>query len=251
MLHIWHEDSNNSSTTQFWDFLSMHNVHNLLNGVDIQGFGSNSNLFNFLKTYKINSKDKYIILIDAVWDNRKAYTYFRDTKNMMAKYSNVVVSDLLCFEYLMLRYKHLVTWTEPMKPIRGYIEAKEIREKFIHLIDEGKSWVTDNDIVNYVVKHTGIDTTKPNWRNELQFISSENIATWLLSQMTNGGTIRFGVSKTLFGSCWYSNCCNLYINKQIGEKKCRIYNYVKTSQEKAKNLWNGTVAKQIINSINE
>lgn len=39
MVHIWHEDSKDSSTTQFWNFLKKSNISILLNGADIEGFG--------------------------------------------------------------------------------------------------------------------------------------------------------------------------------------------------------------------
>ena len=44
MIHIWHEDSTNSATTQFWNFLKNSNIHNILINADIRGFNSNKNL---------------------------------------------------------------------------------------------------------------------------------------------------------------------------------------------------------------
>lgn len=45
MVHIWHEDSKDSSTTQFWNFLKKSNISILLNGADIEGFGGNIKIY--------------------------------------------------------------------------------------------------------------------------------------------------------------------------------------------------------------
>lgn len=230
------------------EFLTLSNVSNKLKDVIIQGFDGNDKLASHIKNFNFNTKDKYIILADMVLDNSKALAYYLDISNSIRGYNNVYLSDLLSFEYMMLRFKYFINWTEPMKIISGYEQAKPIRNKFIHCIDNGISWVTEPDIVNYIVKRKGIDTNKPGWQRELTFISSENIATLLLSTMTNGGTTEFGISKTRFGNCWYNNCCHKH-NSVNGNNKCRIYKYNKTSLEKAKNLWNGTLAKQIINKL--
>lgn len=246
MIHIWHEDSQNSATTYFWNFMYSNKVSSKLVNVDIQGFDGNKNLADYLRTCVFNSNDTYIILADMVLDNNKALTYYIDISTTIRKYKNVYLSDLLCFEYMMLRFKYFVSWTEPTKTIRGYQEAQQVRENFIRCIDNGKSWVNEPSIVKYIVKIKGIDTIKAGWQAELTHISSENIATLLLSIMTNGGTTEFGISKTHFGNCWTNNCCHKH-NIAVGDRKCRIYKYEKTSAEKAKNLWNGTLAKQIIN----
>ena len=39
MVHIWHEDNQNSATTSFWDFLYKNRVSPKLTNVSIKGFG--------------------------------------------------------------------------------------------------------------------------------------------------------------------------------------------------------------------
>ena len=67
MLHIWHEDSLNSSTTQFWLFLKEYGYIPV--NTDIIGHESNNKLLKYVKTQQFNSNDTYIILMDAVNDN--------------------------------------------------------------------------------------------------------------------------------------------------------------------------------------
>ena len=248
MIHIWHEDNQNSATTKFWQVMCDSEVSQKLISIDIRGFGGNNKLADYLREYKFNSSDTYIIFVDKVLDNSKALTYYIDIRNTVKQYKNVYLADLLCFEYMILRFEDFVSWTEPVKLIMGYQEAKQIRDDFIKCIDNGEHWITESSIVEYIVKHKGIDTTKVGWQEELPYISSEYLATLLLSIMTNGGTTEFGISKTKFGNCWYSDCCHKY-DGAVGSKKCRIYEYRKTSAEKAINLWNGTLAKEIVDSV--
>lgn len=37
MIHIWHEDSTNSSTQQFWKFLQGNQINPLLKNAEIKG----------------------------------------------------------------------------------------------------------------------------------------------------------------------------------------------------------------------
>lgn len=247
MIYIWHEDSQNSATTNFWNFIYNSKVSAKLVNVSIRGFDGNKNLADHMKNCSINMNDTYLIFVDKVLDNPKALQYYIDIKNTCLKYKNVHVVDLLCFEYMMLRFKYIINWTEPMKIIKGYEEARAIRNDFINCIDNGIAWVNNPNIVKYVVKKKNINTSLIGWQRELAYVSSENIATDLLTQMTNGGTTEFGISKTNFGRCWYCNCCPKH-SKAVGNKKCRMFRYTKTSQDKARNLWNGTLARQIIDN---
>jgi hypothetical protein len=87
----------------------------------------------------------------------------------------------------------------------------------------------------------GFDISDSKFVEQLQYISFENIATSLLSNMTNGGTTEFGITKTNFGECWHCNCCGKY-KDDVGDDKCRIYKDNKTANLKAVDLWNYTEA---------
>ena len=246
MIHIWHEDNTNSATTQFWNFIKQSGVHRSLIDADIRGFNGNEKLHDYILTYIFNENDTYHIFIDKVTDNQKALKYYIAVKQNVATYENVIVHDLLCFEYLLLRFKYFLEWTRPTGINRSYTECESVRKCFIDCIDNKIPWTRQREIVRFVTKRSNIDTTLPNWQRELQFVSSENIATALLSIMTNGGTIDFGVSKTRLGECWQCNCCTKHKTPVIGKKKCRIYRYHKNARDKARNLLNNTYARNII-----
>lgn len=182
-----------------------------------------------------------------VLDNAKALKYYLDIKKSISNYKNVYLAKLLSFEYMMLRFKHIITWTERDKHIKGYEEAALVRDRFIQCIDNGLNWTNDNFIVSFVIKYKGIDTSRTDWRSKLNYISSEKIATLILSLLTNGGNREFGIRKTLLGDCWTCNCCGRHFaNETVANKSCKLYRYKKSSKDKANNLWNGTLAKQIV-----
>ncbi len=108
MIHIWHEDSTQSATTQFWLFLKQNNVHAVLKDADIQGFGSNSNLLDYIKIHNFNPQDIYHIFVDKVMDNQKALKYYIDIRQEVRIYKNVIVHNLLSFEYMILTFKYFI-----------------------------------------------------------------------------------------------------------------------------------------------
>lgn len=217
-----------------------------ISNANIVGFGGNDRLTDAVEQERFNTRDIYIIIIDKVIDNIRAVDYCIRVESVTDKYSNVYLVDLLCFEYMILKFKHLDAWIEPVKMTQAYRDSIKARELFIQCIENDRSWIDNNELVAYVVKYKRINTNNPRWRHELAYISSENLAALILNLLTNGGKTDFGISKTHLGVCWTCNCCPQYINNKVGNQKCKIYRYKKTALDKARNLWNGTQVKQII-----
>lgn len=246
MIHIWHEDSKNSTTNQFWNFFKANYVSKSLANADIQAFNGNQRLCNYLEVVEFNIQDKYYIFIDKVTDNHLALQYYKKAKKITKKHPNVKLINLLSFEYLLLKFKYFVEWTRPVAYIQLYDECIQVRKEMIHCIETNQSWINNDIIVNFIIKRKQININNQNWQRELCFISSEKVVTTIINAMTNGGTTEFGVSKTNLGRCWHQDCCYKYKNSKVGNKKCRMYRYKKTSRDKAKNLWNNTDARKII-----
>jgi hypothetical protein len=244
MIHIWHEDSKDSVTTKFWKFLKDNNVSSDFKNADIQGFGSNDKVVEALKQAVIDNQDTYYIFIDYVRDNKRALGYYLVAMNYIKVkgYTNVHLMKLLSFEYLILGFKYFEQWTEPTKNNLLYNICKPVRKELIRIVDsQNASWINNETIVNYLAYIKGIDISDSKFVEQLQYISFENIATSLLSNMTNGGTTEFGITKTNFGKCWHCNCCGKY-KDDVGDDKCRIYKDNKTANMKAVDLWNYTEA---------
>lgn len=65
----------------------------------------------------------------------------------------------------------------------------------------------------------------------------------MLSKMTNGGKLGFGISKTNLGNCWTSQCCANY--RTNIQKVCSIYYKQYTSKNKADKLWEFAASKYL------
>lgn len=246
MIHIWHEDSSGSATNLFWEFLKIHRVSNVLINAEIKGFDGNANLHNHVCNAKYNAHDIYYIFIDCVPDNQKALSYYNGIKEATSNKKNVKVLDLLCFEYMLLKFRYLLNWIKPTKLTKDYVEGEIARAELIKVVESHNSWLTNPILVKYIVKNKGIDTNNQGWQRDLFFVSMENLASLILSKMTNGGTTEFGVSKTKLGKCWHCNCCGKYNSNKIGNAKCRMYRYGKKADDKARILWNHTDAHKFI-----
>ena len=83
MVHIWHEDSKDSSTSQFWYFISRSNICPEISNANIVGFGGNDRLTDAVEQERFNPRDIYIIIID----NSKILPYFVRVKKIADKYT--------------------------------------------------------------------------------------------------------------------------------------------------------------------
>ena len=242
MLHIWHEDSLNSSTTQFWLFLKEYGYIPV--NTDIIGHESNNKLLKYVKAQQFNSNDTYIILMDAVNDNSDIKVKYTNLLRYTKQYSNVHVSRLLCFEYLMLRFDSFDVW---IKSNNKNIEPLlQVRKALIDVIDRGYAWHNNDTIVDYVRSKYCITDDKE-YKKRFFRITTEEICFELITDITNRAGRAFLINKTVLGECWINYCC-AFCNGNIREarKFCYIARYKKDTKTKAGNLWNGTLAKQIV-----
>ena len=240
MLYVWHEDSAQSSTTQFWQFVLEKKLTQY--EWNVTGYGSNRKLLNHVEETVFNEDDIYVILIDTVFDNQKVMDIVTDLYTVVKPYKNVYVAELTCFEYMMLHFKYFINWTKPVEQNETYTYLCKVRNSFIDAIDSTGYWITDDIVREFAMQSFHLPQI------ELKFISSEKIATRLLSSMLNTGKNKFLVTKTILGECWTTDCCNLnFKSAEIGNQKCNIFQEKITSDEKAEILYQYTLAEQIIN----
>lgn len=253
MIHIWHEDDLDSSTTQFWRFLKKHKLCRKLADAEIKGFGGNNKLLDELEAYVFDKDDTYYIFLDLVIDNSYVTSYIHRLNVVCKSNSNVIKVNNLCFEYLILSFIDFVKWTQPFKVNKGYKECERVRKQFIHCINNNIPWVLNKDIVDFIVKTYNIDLTTDEGEDRLNRITSEQIATLILSKMTNTGELGFQVSKTILGPCWTCDCKN-NCERSITSKYKDVYRHCylnklpiqKTSESKAYDLWTGTEAHNML-----
>lgn len=252
MIHIWHEDSTNSSTQQFWKFLQSNQINPLLKNADIQGFSSNKNLRNHIKecieNHNIHKADTYYIFMDCVQDNEVAYRLYNNLLYLTNGYNNIKVMDLLCFEYLMLKFKYLENWIKPIRTSnKNFEKMLELRNIFIDIVETNKDWTKNKYIVQFVMAYGKAKMMKGE-HLDFKHISEEYISTLMLSKLTSWYNADFCIVKTTLGNCWTCNC--LYCNKKYKSKCRRNSNSVRIENKeplgKAKLLWQYTDAHKYI-----
>lgn len=255
MIHIWHEDSTNSSTQQFWQFLQSNQTSPLLKNADIQGFSSNKNLRDgikdHIKNHNINATDTYYVFMDCVQDNEVAFRLYKDLLYLTKRYNNIKVMDLLCFEYLMLKFRYLENWVKPTGTSnKNFEKMLELRKTFIDIVENNKDWTKNKDIVQFIRAY-GKAKMKKNEHLDFNHVSEEYISTLILSKLTSWYNDGFCIVKTTLGNCWTCNC--LDCTKKYKSKCRRNNNNVsienKKPSGKAKLLWQYTDAHKYLKSI--
>ena len=239
MIHIWCEDSVNSAFVQFLSFLKYFKVSDKIAYAEIKGFDGNKKLCEYVEGYSYNKFDKYIIFFDNVWDNNSVLKYAKRIDKVCKRYNNVVRIELLSFEYLILKFKYIINWTSPIKNTKIYNKAQLARADFISCTENSIDWRKKDNIVQFIVDRKNLNIKNNQIYSILANISAENVCTDILSALTNVGPTDFGITKTRLGKCWINSCCFKF-DKKVGNEKCRLYKYEKTSEDKAMNLWNCT-----------
>ena len=208
-------------------------MDDVVSSADIRGFNGYINLYNYVIHNNFNPNDKYIIFMDFVIDNSVVMPFYLKLKAFVQNYPNVYLADVVCFEYIILMFKYFNLWVYPKKDYMSekYFYYSKIRNAIKTCVECGDDWLNYSIIVAYA---------KSIYGNKYVDVSLEKIIAVLLSNITH--LTYFFVNKTTFSMCW---TCNCYMYKK-GKKDCNLYEYHKSSGEKARNLWNGTVVKNII-----
>ena len=138
----------------------------------------------------IKADDKYYIAFDYVVDNQDIRNKYRVLKSIEEKSDeNIIILDMICFEYLILAFDKLVEWTGT-----GKTDKIKIREEVLAAVE------------NHRINLSKIDGEKT-----LQFIagfkrySTERVMKSLVGEFTQNE--KWSVKGALMGECWYKDCC--------------------------------------------
>lgn len=150
-------------------------------------------------------------------------------KQYADKKENVVLMDVICFEYILLEFDNLINWIyasddEFLEKRAGAVAA---RGKLVHSIENGIMDYKDmQEILEYdehIVNH-----------------SIEQLAAKLLFDLTrNTG---FEVSKGNIGDCWIKSCCEW--NDRMEDDICGLDHSRLSIHDKMKNIFEGTCLKE-------
>ena len=187
--YLWIEDRKNKSGYIFWQTL----LGQLCPEIVLESKTNNSELLKAVKELE-DSENRYIVVFDNSFDNLQVAM----EQKMLRKYDgdkeNVVLMDIICFEYILLEFKELIEWI--YAPDDEFLVKREkaitAREKLVKTIQSGENDYKDiREIIEY---NENVDN-----------YNVEQLSARILFDLTrNTG---FEVSKGSVGECWIKSCC--------------------------------------------
>ena len=185
MRYLWTEDT--GAGLHFWKLVNQLFFDDEL---VVESKGSNQGLVDAVLDLDVKVNDKYYIAFDYVVDNQDIRNKYRVLKSIEQKSDgNIIILDLICFEYLILAFDKLIEWTGTGK-----------RDK-IKICQE----------VLAAVENHGINLLKIDDEKTLQYIagfrrySTERVMKSLVGEFTQNE--KWSVKGSLMGECWYKDCC--------------------------------------------
>ena len=107
--------------------------------VVVESKKNNSELVKVVKILE-DTKNKYIIVCDNSFDNFQVVMEQKLLKKYADKKDNIILLDIICFEYILLEFHDLIKWIYASKDefLKKRASAIEAREKLVYSIETGQ-----------------------------------------------------------------------------------------------------------------
>ena len=185
MKYLWTEDT--GSGLHFWKLVNQLFFNDAL---VVESKESNQGLLDALAEIDMKEDDKYYISFDYVVDNQDIRNKYRMLKSITDKAEGkIIILDMICFEYLILAFDKLVTWTGT-----GKTDKIKIREEVLSAIEDHRinlSKIDDVKTLQYLA--------------DFKRYSTERVMKSLVGEFTQNE--KWSVKGSLMGECWYKDCC--------------------------------------------
>ena len=185
MKYLWTEDT--GAGLHFWKLVNQLFFNDAL---VVESKESNQGLLDALAEIDIKEDDKYYIAFDYVVDNQDIRNKYRMLKLITDKAEGkIIILDMICFEYLILAFDKLVTWTGT-----GKTDKIKIREEVLSAIEDHRINLSKIDDVKTLQYLAGFKR-----------YSTERVMKSLVGEFTQNE--KWSVKGSLMGECWYKDCC--------------------------------------------
>lgn len=185
MKYLWTEDT--GAGLHFWKLVNQLFFDNAL---VVESKESNQGILYSLTSLNAKEEDEYYIAFDYVPDNQDIRNKYRQLKQLVEKSeAKIIILDMICFEYFILAFDKLVSWTGT-----GKTDKIKMREDILAAIEDHK-----------------IDLSKIENKTTMQYLSgfnrysTERVMKSLVSEFTQNE--KWSVKGTFMGDCWYKDCC--------------------------------------------
>ena len=187
--YLWIEDRKNKSGYIFWQTI----LGQLCPEIVLESKQNNSELVKAVKALE-DSENRYIVVFDNSFDNLQVAMEQKMLRKYAGDKENVILMDIICFEYILLEFKELIEWI--YAPDDEFLvkrkKAITAREKLVKTIQGGE--INYKDIREIIEYNENVDN-----------YNVEQLSAGILFDLTrNTG---FEVSKGSVGECWIKSCC--------------------------------------------
>lgn len=185
MKYLWTEDT--GAGLHFWKLVNQLFFDNAL---VVESKESNQGILYSLTSLNAKEEDEYYIAFDYVPDNQDIRNKYRQLKQLVEKSeAKIIILDMICFEYFILAFDKLVSWTGT-----GKTDKIKMREDILAAIEDHR-----------------IDLSKIENQTTMQYLSgfkrysTERVMKSLVGEFTQNE--KWSVKDPLMGECWYKDCC--------------------------------------------
>lgn len=217
---LWIEDRKGKSSYIFWKTF----MEQLCPEVVVESKKNNSELVKAIKVLE-DTENRYIIVFDNSFDNLQIAMEQKLLRQCANQKNNILLMDIICFEYLLLEFKELIEWI--YAPEDEFLTKRKqvimAREKLVKTIESGALNYKD---IREIVEYT-------------EYIGSYNIeqlsAKILFDLTRNTG---YEISKGKIGECWIKSCCEWETRRD--DDICGLDNNRLQVNDKMKRICEGT-----------
>ena len=185
MKYLWTEDT--GAGLHFWKLVNQLFFDDAL---VVESKESNQGILDSLISLNAKEEDEYYIAFDYVPDNQDIRNKYRQLKQLVEKSeAKVIILDMICFEYFILAFDKLVSWTGT-----GKTDKIKMREDILAAIEDHR--IDLSKIDNQMTMH---------YLSGFKRYSTERVMKSLVGEFTQNE--KWSVKGTLMGECWYKDCC--------------------------------------------
>ena len=185
MKYLWTEDT--GAGLHFWKLVNQLFFDNAL---VVESKESNQGILDSLTSLNAKEEDEYYIAFDYVPDNQDIRNKYRQLKQLVEKSeAKIIILDMICFEYFILAFDKLVSWTGT-----GKTDKIKMREDILAAIEDHR--IDLSKIDNQMTMH---------YLSGFKRYSTERVMKSLVGEFTQNE--KWSVKGPLMGECWYKDCC--------------------------------------------
>ena len=220
MKYLWTEDT--GAGLHFWKLV---NQIFFENEFIVESKKSNQGILDAVFRMELKKENKYYIVFDCVLDNQDIRNKYRLLKSFANHSDNqIVILDIICFEYLILAFDKLVKWTGT-----GKKDKIKMREEIISAIEDHRidlSKIKDEKTLKYL--------------QGFKRYSTERVMKSLAGELTENE--KWSIKGEFMGECWYEDCC---ISEHLENLRCGTPD-IKNRREKIKALIQSEEVQKIL-----